>query len=135
MPALPSAVSHASASRGRLWAGWVLSILPSLMLLTGAINAFRGAPMVVQGAEHLGYSASIVPVMGILELLCSLLYLIPATSLYGAILLTAYFGGATASHLRIGERAFIAPVLFGMVVWVGLALRDRRISDLLTKVH
>jgi hypothetical protein len=65
-----------------------------------------------------------------LELTCTLLYVIPRTSVLGAILLTGYLGGATASHVRVGD-SFIAPVVFGVLVWLGLFLRDARIRALI----
>lgn len=136
MSTITASTQHSTTapiSRGRFWAGWILSLLPALMLITGGINAFRAVPMVTQGTAHLGYPMSILPAMGAIEIVTSLLFLLPATSVYGAILLTAFFGGATASHLRIGESTFFVPVAFGMIVWLALALRDPRVSSILTR--
>lgn len=79
---------------------------------------------------QLGWPITVAAAIGIVELLCIVLYLIPATSVLGAILLTGYLGGAIATHVRIGE-PFIAPLLLGVVVWLGLYLRDHRIRALI----
>lgn len=69
-------------------------------------------------------------VLGIVELACVVIYLIPQTAVLGAILLTAYLGGATATHVRISD-AFFIPIIVGMLIWLGLYLRDGRIRELL----
>ena len=112
-------------SKARFWTGWVLTALPGLLLLsTGAISAIK-PEAVAAGLVHLGYPASLMSTIGIIELCCAVLYLIPQTSFLGAILVTGYLGGATASHVRIGEPFFMA-VLVGVLAWVGLFLRDDR---------
>lgn len=120
-------------SKGRLWGGWVMTILPALLFLVdGAMKLFKPA-LVVQETVRLGYSeAAIVPI-GIVLLLCTVLYLLPITSVLGAILLTGYLGGAVATHVRAGGEAFpiLFPVFFGILLWGGLYLRDRRISSLI----
>ena len=70
-----------------------------------------------------GFNSSILPILGAVEFLCSVLYLIPRTATVGAILMTAYFGGAVVTHARIGDPKWVFPVLFGMIVWAGLLLR------------
>lgn len=113
-----------------LWAGRVLSALPVLMLvLSGAMKLVKPAP-VVEGFGHLGYPEGLALGLGILELACTVVYVIPRTSVLGAVLLTGYLGGATATHVRVGEPSF-APVLLGVMVWGGLYLRDRRVRALL----
>ena len=107
--------------------GWILSAIPALMLLSGAVNGFRMAPMVVDGMVHTGYPVSVVPVIATLELVCALLFLIPRTAFYGAVLMTAYFGGAVATHIRIGESLWFVAVVFGLVTWIALACRDVRL--------
>jgi Mn2+/Fe2+ NRAMP family transporter len=69
--------------------------------------------------------------IGILEIACTVIYVIPRTSVLGAILLTGYLGGATATHVRIGDPSFFGPVIFGVLVWLGLWLRDARLRALL----
>jgi hypothetical protein len=120
----------APASKKMLWAGYFLSALPVLLLLmSGAMKLMRPAP-VLEGFVHLGYPESLALGIGIVELVCVGFYLIPTTAVLGAILLTGYLGGATATHLRIGE-PFYMPVLLGVLVWGGLFLRDERLRALI----
>jgi len=101
------------------------------MLLSGAVNAFRMAGFVLEGTRKLDYPDSLVPIIGLLELLCAVTYLYPRTAVLGAILMTGYLGGAVASHLRIDDPTWPAPVLFGAMVWGGLYFRGRRLRELL----
>ena len=117
-------------SKKMLWAGRVLSALPVLLLLVSGVGKLMKPAAVVEGFVHLGYAAGMAVPIGIVELACTVVYLIPGTSVLGAILLTGYLGGATATHVRIGE-AFITPVLAGVLVWAGLFLRDARLRALL----
>jgi len=87
-------------------------------------------PTVVEGFAHLGYPESLALGIGIVELLCVVLYVVPKTAILGAILLTGYLGGATASHVRIGEPLHMA-VLLGVVIWGSLYLRDARLRALI----
>ena len=113
-----------------LWAGRIVSALPVLLLtLSGVMKLVKPAP-VVEGFTHLGYPEDLALGLAIVELACTLLYVIPRTSVLGAILLTGYLGGATATHVRVGD-AFVAPVLLGVVLWLGLYLRDSRLRALL----
>lgn len=110
-------------SRPAFWAGWVLSALPSLFLLSGSFMAMRASPQVVEGTAKAGFPASFLPILATVEFVCVVLYLIPRTAVLGALLLTAYFGGAVAAHARLGQPQWFVPVLFGIVVWTGLVLR------------
>jgi hypothetical protein len=121
---------NAGPSKTMLWAGRVVSALPVLMLImSGAMKLTKSAD-VLKGFADLGYQDSVILPLGIVELGSTLLYVIPQTSVLGAILLTGYLGGATATHVRLGQ-AFIAPVILGVLVWLGLYLRDARIRALL----
>jgi hypothetical protein len=100
----------------KLWAGRILSALPALFILSGGINMSRKAPFVLEGMAHLGYPEHVALGIGLAAFACAILYITPRTSVLGAILLTAYLGGATASHVRVGD-PFFPPVLFGVVVW------------------
>jgi uncharacterized membrane protein YphA (DoxX/SURF4 family) len=120
----------APVSKKKLWAGRIISALPVLMLLFSAVMKFMKPPSVVQEIARLGYPENLLLVMGCLELFCTVMYVIPRTSVLGAILLTAYLGGATATHVRIGDPFFI-PVILGVLVWGGLYLRDDRLRALL----
>jgi uncharacterized membrane protein YphA (DoxX/SURF4 family) len=113
-----------------LWAGRIASALPVLMLLFSGIMKLVKPAAVVEEFARLGYPESLVLAIGILELGCTVVYAIPRTSVLGAILLTAYLGGATATHVRIGD-PFYFPVVFGVLVWLGLFLRDDRLRALI----
>ena len=117
-------------SKKMLWAGRILSAIPALMLLVGGVMTLVNPAAVVKGLAHFGYAGSLAVPLGIVELACMVLYVIPRTAVLGAILMTAYLGGATATHVRIGEPFYI-PVLLGVVVWAGLFLRDDRLRALL----
>jgi uncharacterized membrane protein YphA (DoxX/SURF4 family) len=118
------------ASKAALWTGRVMSALPVLMLiLSGSMKLIKPAA-VVDGFAHLGWPEHLALPLGIIELTCTLLYVIPRTSVLGAILITGYLGGATATHARLGEPWF-APVLLGMLAWGGLFMRDTRVRDLI----
>lgn len=117
-------------SKKILWTGRVLSTLPVLMLLMSAAMKFMRPPDVVKGFAQLGYPERLALPLGILELACTIVYVIPRTSVLGAILLTGYLGGAIATHVRVGE-PFVIPVVLGVVIWVGLLLREGRLRALL----
>jgi hypothetical protein len=117
-------------SKAMFWSGWIVSILPCLMLFMSATMKFLKPPEVVQGVGKLGFPESTLLGLGIIEVVSTVLYLIPQTSVLGAILLTGYLGGATCAHLRVGEN-FAFPVILGVVVWLGLFLRDPRIRALI----
>lgn len=113
-----------------VWTGRVLSILAALIFGVSALMKLKGGPEVAQGMAQLGLPASMMVPLAILELSCALLYLIPATSVLGAILLAGYVGGAMCTHWRVGEPFFIQAVL-GIVVWLGLYLREDRLKALI----
>ena len=119
-------------SKGSLWAGRIISILISLFfLLDGVMKLFKPS-FVVEATTKLGYSESVIIPLGVVLIICTIVYLIPATSILGAILLTGYLGGAVATHVRAYEGAFpvIFAVVFGILVWLGLYLRDIRLRAL-----
>lgn len=126
---------HAAAlpTKGALWAGRIVSWFVALFLLVdGVAKLFKPGP-VVEGTVKLGYlESSIIPI-GIVLVVCTILYLIPRTAVLGAILLTGYLGGAVATHVRVAEGAFgiIFAVTLGVLVWLGLYLRDEQLRSLL----
>lgn len=120
----------ASGSKALYWTGWVLTILPSLLLLMSAVMKFVKPQPVQEGFPKMGLSLDLATPIGVTELICTILYLIPQTTVLGAILLTGYLGGATLAHLRIGE-PFIMPPIMGAVIWLGIFLRDARLRALL----
>jgi DoxX-like family len=114
-----------------LWTGRVLSALPVLMLLMSAGMKLSGAQVVVDAfTGKFGYPASTILAIGILELSCVAVYLIPRTAVLGAILLTGYLGGAIATHVRVGD-SFVGPLVLGILIWAGLYLRDDRLRSLM----
>ncbi len=117
-------------SKKYLLAGWIISALPVLMLLFSASMKFMKPPSALEGFDHLGYGRHLALPLGILETAVALIYLFPRTAFLGAILMTGYLGGATASHVRIGEAVFFMPVLLGVLAWIGLYLRDPRLRAL-----
>jgi hypothetical protein len=124
------AIPAPAPNRRLLWAGRVLSALPVLVFAMSASMKLTASAQVVQGlTEKAGYPAGTITPIGMVELLCAVLYVVPQTSVLGAVLLTGYLGGAVATHVRIGE-PFLAPVLVGVLVWAGLFLRDERIRAL-----
>lgn len=120
-------------SKTQLWAGRIITAIPVLFLLfDGVIHMMQIAP-VVQSFNQLGYPLSLALGMGILEIVCVVLYVIPSTSILGAVLLTGYLGGAVAAHMRVGSPLFstaLFPVYIGVLLWAGLYLRDERLRTL-----
>ncbi len=104
--------------------GWVLTGLLGLFLIVGSgIMKFIDFPGKAEMFDRMGISPELSPVLGIIEITVTLIFLIPKTSFVGAILLTAYLGGAVWTHLRIGEPWFF-PIIIGVLVWVALGLRQ-----------
>jgi len=109
-----------AAHRGRaVWVGRAISILLSLAFAMSAVMKLMGGAQVSQGMAHLGLPESMVFPLAILEISCVVVYLIPATSVMGAILLTGYIGGAICTHWRVGDPFFVQAAL-GVLVWLGL---------------
>ena len=114
-----------------LWGGRVMSALPILGLLASASMKLSHSPELVENfVNKEGFPENTILPIGITELLCVILYAIPRTSVLGAVLLTGYLGGAVVVHVRSGT-GFLAPIVFGVLVWGGLFLRDARIRALL----
>jgi DoxX-like family len=126
---MQSDTQPAPVSKPVLWTGRVISALPVLMLLMSGVTKLIPG-FVAEGFTHLGYPASLALWLGIVEIACTVIYVIPQTSVLGAILLTGYLGGATATHVRMEEAAFIMPIILGILVWGGLYLRDVRLRGL-----
>jgi hypothetical protein len=118
--------SAAGASNKMLWAGRIVSALPVLGLVFSGVMKLAQPQAVLDEFARLGYGSGIAVAIGIVEIACTIIYVVPQTAVLGAILLTGYLGGATATHLRIGD-PFYGPILFGVLVWLGLFLRDARL--------
>ena len=120
-------------SSGALWGGRIMSWLPALFLLVdGVMKLFKPA-VVVEATVKLGYAENTILPIGIVLTVCTILYLIPRTAVLGAILLTGYLGGAVATHVRVGEGLFPVsfPIIFGVLLWGGLYLRNNRLRTLI----
>jgi hypothetical protein len=127
------AVGLATTSRKAVWAGRIVSGFAALfMLVDGAMKLFKPA-FVLEANARLGYPEYTLVGIGVALLACTALYLIPRTSILGAILLTGYLGGAVASNVRAEQGSFnvVFPLIFGLLVWGGLWLRDDRLRNLL----
>ncbi|MGI8486088.1 MAG: DoxX family protein [Thermomicrobiales bacterium] len=113
-----------------LLAGRIISILLVLFMLFDGIGKLLRIEESVDGTIKLGYPDRLVIVLGVVLIIVTVLYAIPRTAILGAILLTAYLGGATATQVRVESMSFIFPILFGLLVWAGVYLRDCRLRAL-----
>src|SRR2546421_4198917 len=123
----------APVSKKMLWIGRIISALPVLFLLMDGVMKLIKPAMVVDATVQLGYRETVILPLGIVLLGCTILYIIPRTCIFGAILLTGYLGGAVASHVRVGEGPFpvLFPVILGVLLWGGLWFRDERVRALI----
>lgn len=129
-PTGPIAVSSPAK---RPWAGIIVTALPVLFLLMDGAVKFTSLQPVTDSFRQLGYSPALAPKIGALLLACLALYLVPRTSVLGAILLTGYLGGAVSTHVRVGNPLFshvLFPVYVGVLLWAGLYLREPRLRAL-----
>lgn len=110
--------------------GLGFSIVVALMLTFSASMKLIGGPQLEEGFAHLGLPLSMRAPLGILELACVLVYLIPRTAVAGAILLTGYMGGAILTHWRVGDPV-VVQIALAVLVWLGLGLRESRLEALL----
>jgi hypothetical protein len=117
-----------------IWIGRVLSALAVLFLLFDSVVKLLQLPVAIQGTTELGYPASVVFGIGLVELVCLALYVIPQTSVLGAIVFTGYLGGAIATHVRIGSPLFshvLFPIYVAVLIWGGLYAREGRVRALI----
>jgi hypothetical protein len=122
-----------ASTKKMLWAGRAISTFVVLFLVLDSTMKLLRLPMVLDSFKQLGYSPDLSVTIGALLLLCTVIYVIPQTSVLGAILLTGFLGGAVATNLRIGAPLFsntLFPVYMGAMVWGGLYLRDGRLREL-----
>jgi len=119
-----------AAAGSIVWVGRGISILVSLVFALSAAMKLKGGAEVMQGMAHLGLPESLTMPLAILEISCVVIYLIPATSVLGAILLTGYMGGAICTHLRVGD-LFVLQIALGILVWLALYLRESRLRGLI----
>jgi hypothetical protein len=117
-------------SKKMLWTGRIISALVILFLVADSIGKLMRFAPYLEGTVKLGYPASVLVPLGIVLLVCTVVYAIPITSVLGAILLTGYLGGATATHVRVGQ-PFWFPVMVGVLLWAALFLREDRLRVLI----
>ncbi|HEY1691045.1 MAG TPA: DoxX family protein [Polyangiaceae bacterium] len=129
---IPSAspATRARAAGAALWTGRVLGALVTLFLLVDAGGKILELRPYMEGTAKAGFPLGTVLPMGLVLLACTVLYAVPRTALLGAVLLTAYLGGATATHVRL-EQAYVFPVVFGVLVWVSLYLRSAHAREVI----
>ena len=128
----PLATPHATSTRAR-WAGRALTGLAVAFLLFDLTIKLAAAKEAVDGTVQLGWQAHHLPILGAIEVVCLLLYLVPRTAPIGAILWTGYLGGAIATHLRLDNPLFshiLFPTYVAALIWGGLYLRDARVRAL-----
>ncbi|MDR3625318.1 MAG: DoxX family protein [Ignavibacteriaceae bacterium] len=124
---MQSDLKNGSVSKASLWTGRIMSGVVVLFMLFDSITKIIKADQVLKASTQLGYPAETIPVIEIILLICVIFYIIPYTSILGAVLLTGYLGGAVASNLRIETPLFsniLFPVYMGILAWGGIFLRD-----------
>ena len=117
-----------------LWAARIVGGLAVMFLVLDGVAKLLALPPVVEGTISLGYPASLVVAIGVVEIVCLAAYVVPRTSVLGALLLTGYLGGAVATHVRIGSPLFthvLFPTYIALLVWGALFLRDPRVRALI----
>jgi len=125
----------AELSKPAVWTGRVLSALMVLFLVMDAVMKFFVPQPVAEAFTRLGISTSLSVPIGAVLLACVMLYIIPRTAVFGAVLLTGYLGGAIAIHMRAGSSLFgetLFPMYMGVLIWLGLYLRDSRVRAMLS---
>jgi hypothetical protein len=127
----PAQEARESMANGkRVWAGRAISVLASLLFLFSAVLKVKGGPDLEKGFAHLQLPISIAVPLGVLEAACVVLYLIPASSVLGAILLSGYVGGAICTHWRVGDPVWVQ-IALGIFVWLGVYLQEPRLKNLI----
>lgn len=119
-----------TVSKHQLRTAYILSGATAAFMAYSSIIKIIKPPIVVKTFEHLQWDDRLAPWLGVVQLICTVLYIIPRTAILGAILLTGFLGGAAAAHVRLQE-IFIAPIILGIVFWLGLYLRDDRLRSLI----
>jgi len=125
-------------SMGRVWTGRIISGLVTLFMLFDAVMKLEKPAPVLQAFARTGWPAELSVPLGVILLTCTVFYVIPRTSLLGAVLLTGYLGGAVATNLRLENPLLtntLFPVYFGVLVWASMLLRVPRLGDLFPLVR
>jgi hypothetical protein len=121
-----------SESRAAVWTGRGLSALGAVFLAFDASVKVLALPIAADATAKLGWPVDVMLMIGAIEIVCLVAYLIPRTAPLGAILWTGYLGGAVATHVRVGNPPFetIFPIIVAAILWTGLWLRDHRVRAL-----
>jgi hypothetical protein len=123
----------ANEPKGMLWTGRILSGLVVLLFVFDGVGHLMKPAPVVEAFGRLGYPLSASVGIGVLALICTAIYVTPRTSIFGAILLTGYLGGAVSTHVRARSSLFetVFPVILGVLVWAGIYVRDAQLRELI----
>lgn len=121
---------QSSNPKAALWSGRVLTFIVVAMLLFSAAMKLSKAESLRTEFARFGYQENVIVAIGVTEIVCALIYLVPQTAVLGAILLTGYLGGALATHVRIAD-PFYGPAVGGVLVWLALFLREPRLRNLI----
>ena len=127
------AAESATPSKGAVWTGRILSTLAVLFMIMDGVMKLMKPAVVTESMAKLGYPDSTTSPIGIIVLVCTVLYIIPKTNVLGAVLLTGFLGGAVATNLRVGAPLFgniLFPTYVAAMVWGGLILRDPTLLQL-----
>ncbi len=124
-------IETSGSSKAMLWTGRVISALVMGLLTFSGVMKLMKPEGVLTGFEEFGYPESLISIIGIVELACVVVYLLPQTAVLGAILITGYLGGATATHARVEDPMFVGGVIVGILTWAGIYLRDARVRQLI----
>jgi hypothetical protein len=116
--------------RGLVWTGRILTGVIVAFLLVDAVGKLIPLAPYVEGTKQVGYALELLRPLGLLLAIPTILHLIPRTQFLGALLLTAYFGGAVATHLRVGTSAWF-PIVFCVILWAAYAMRSARLRAFL----
>ena len=128
---MQSVRQNSKGSKTMLWVGRIITAVMVVFMLFDAGVKILKLPPAVEGTLRLGYPVGTIQPIGILALVCVILYAIPRTSILGAILLTGYLGGATATQVRVQSPWLLFPSVLGGLIWAGLYFRDERLRGLM----
>lgn len=133
MSTLNASLTATAPSKGKVWTGRIMGGIVILFMLMDSVFKFIVNEQVIKGTTDLGFSTHHLPTLGTLGLLSIILYIIPRTEILGAILLTGYWGGAIATHVRLDNPLFthiLFPVYLGILAWGALVLKNENLRKL-----
>ena len=130
---LPTTIESESIPKGSLWGGRIVDAIVVLFMIFDGVTKIMKVPQVMEATVRIGFPESTIAGIGAVLLVSTALYVFPSTAVLGAILLTGYLGGATAANVRAASPAFNTgfPIVFGILAWLGLYLRESRLRALI----